>query len=333
VQNLPPLDLGLAPSAFLSLVLLGGAGAVWSPCRTPRTRLFEAGVIEPCKVGRCHRRAKRHCMSRLPGEILRGSAHKQPVKLLAARGDQQDEWQRRWSERENVDDLVGRRVDDDDPFVSKNDIFVITVLRNDLDHARWELVKPNGSWNRGSNGNAECRADGFDLVFDDYISDFGALLGRDIDVRLRTGLLLFCRRRWRPRDIAVRRTSSACRFSLGFGRTRHPGLVRLPALPNGIRRANRNAALCLTPGLPAMRRNSRYSALSTCQNEKGPEGSERDHDRRSLWSPDYRCQSPRVAFRPLYRFSCYLPLIRPFACATVQTLASSLVCLTRRHAC
>lgn len=198
MQNLPPLDLGLAPSAFLSLVLLGGAGAVWSPCRTPRTRLFEAGVIEPCKVGRCHRRAKRHCMSRLPGEILRGSAHKQPVKLLAARGDQQDEWQRRWSERENVDDLISRRVDDDDPFVSKNDIFVITVLRNDLDHARWELVKPNGSWNRGSNGNAECRADGFDLVFDNDISDFGALLGRDIDVHLRTGLLLFCRRRWRP---------------------------------------------------------------------------------------------------------------------------------------
>ena len=137
-------------------------------------------------------------MPRLAGKILRGSAHTQPVKLLVARCDQQDEWQRGSSDRENVDDLVGRRIDDDDPFVSKNDIFVITVLRNDLDHARWEPVKPNGSWNRGSNENAEYRADGFYLVFDNDISDFGALLDRDIDVHLRTGLLLFCRRRWRP---------------------------------------------------------------------------------------------------------------------------------------
>lgn len=114
-----------------------------------------------------------------------------------ARCNQQDKWHRGSSDRENVDDLVGRRIDDDDPFVSKSDIFVITVLRNDLDHARWEPVKPNGSWNRGSNGNAEYRADGFDLVFDNDISDFGALLDRDIDVHLRTGLLLFCRRRWR----------------------------------------------------------------------------------------------------------------------------------------
>ncbi len=61
-----------------------------------------------------------------------------------ARCNQQGKWQRGSSDRENVDDLVGRRIDDDDPFVSKSDIFVITVLRNDLDHARWEPVKPNG---------------------------------------------------------------------------------------------------------------------------------------------------------------------------------------------
>lgn len=46
--------------------------------------VFEAGAIGPCKVGRCHRRVKRHCMSRSAGEILRGSARNQPVKLLGA---------------------------------------------------------------------------------------------------------------------------------------------------------------------------------------------------------------------------------------------------------
>jgi hypothetical protein len=85
------------------------------------------------------------------------------------------------SDHENVDDLVGIRLDDHDAIAGKHEVAVRAIGREDLDDPRRKRMQLDRFGDCDADIPAEARLDRLDLVLHDDVSNFGLLLGGDID--------------------------------------------------------------------------------------------------------------------------------------------------------